>query len=124
MAEIIRDQAKRMLTSPEATEPEEIAEQIALATAGLLPDAFETSDENSLRPRTLEDYLGQEALKEKLHITLEAARRRNEPLDHVLLYGPPGLGKTTMAMILATEMQAPIMVTSAPSLERDRKSVV
>jgi len=62
--------------------------------------------EEALRPRHLGDYIGQTALKQVLHIALEAARHRREPLDHLLLYGPPGLGKTTMAMVLAAELTA------------------
>ncbi len=73
-----------------------------------------------LRPRLLGDYIGQTALKQVLHIALEAARHRQEPLDHLLLYGPPGLGKTTMAMVLAAELTAHCRITSAPSLERPR----
>lgn len=72
----------------------------------------------SLRPRALSDYVGQESLKEKLHVLLEAARRRKEPVEHVLLYGPPGLGKTTLAHIIAAEMQAKIVATSGPALQR------
>ena len=60
------------------------------------------SEENTLRPQRLEDYIGQEKVKQNLKVYLEAARRRGEPMDHVLLYGPPGLGKTTLAGIIAT----------------------
>jgi Holliday junction DNA helicase RuvB len=74
--------------------------------------------ESSLRPRRLEDYIGQEKVKENLHIAIEAARQRNEPLDHVLLYGPPGLGKTTLANIIAAEMGVSIRTTSGPAIER------
>ena len=74
--------------------------------------------ENSLRPKTLEDYLGQEKAKEQLSIFIEAAKNRNEPLDHVLLYGPPGLGKTTLSSIIANEMGVNLRITSGPAIER------
>lgn len=74
--------------------------------------------ENSLRPRTLDEYVGQEKEKAKLKIYMEAAKMRGEPLDHVLLYGPPGLGKTTLASIIAHEMNVNIRITSGPSIER------
>ena len=74
--------------------------------------------ENSLRPRKLEDYVGQEKIKENLKIYIEAAKQRGEPLDHVLLYGPPGLGKTTLSAIIANEMGANIRITSGPAIEK------
>ena len=74
--------------------------------------------ENSLRPRTLDEYIGQQKEKEKLKVYMEAAKMRGESLDHVLLYGPPGLGKPTLASIIAHEMNVNIRVTSGPSLER------
>jgi len=76
--------------------------------------------DEALRPHRLGDYIGQTDLKQVLHIALEAARCRQEPLDHLLLYGPPGLGKTTMAMVLAAELTARCRITSAPALERPR----
>jgi Holliday junction DNA helicase RuvB len=78
----------------------------------------ELSDEISLRPRTLEDFVGQAELKEHLSIILEAARRRGQAADHLLFAGPPGLGKTTLAGIVAAEMEATLHVTSGPALER------
>lgn len=72
----------------------------------------------SLRPRTLEDYIGQEKVKENLKIYIEAAKMRGENLDHVLLYGPPGLGKTTLSNIIASEMGVNIRVTSGPAIEK------
>ncbi len=82
-------------------------------------DYDERQDQN-IRPKTLDDYIGQSALKESLLISIHAAKGRREPMEHTLLYGPPGLGKTSLAMVLATEMEAPIHVTSAPALERPR----
>lgn len=74
--------------------------------------------EASLRPRRLEDYIGQDKVKENLHVYMDAARLRHEPLDHVLLYGPPGLGKTTLSNIIAAEMGVNLRITSGPSIEK------
>ena len=74
--------------------------------------------DTTLRPRTLQDYVGQKRLKEKFGIYLEATRSRGEPLDHVLLYGPPGLGKTTLSHIIANELGVGIRVTSGPAIEK------
>jgi Holliday junction DNA helicase RuvB len=74
--------------------------------------------ENVLRPTTFDDYIGQERIKKNLQLGIKAAKKRGEPLDHVLLYGPPGLGKTTMATIIANEMGAQIRVTSGPAIDR------
>ncbi|MDQ4099615.1 MAG: Holliday junction branch migration DNA helicase RuvB [Chloroflexota bacterium] len=74
--------------------------------------------ERSLRPRRLDEYIGQERVKTNLRVFIDAAKARGEPLDHVLLYGPPGLGKTTLASILAAEMNVSLRVTSGPAIER------
>lgn len=74
--------------------------------------------ENSLRPQSLDEYIGQEKAKKILRVYIEAAKRRNEPLDHVLFYGPPGLGKTTLAGIIANEMGSNLKVTSGPAIEK------
>jgi holliday junction DNA helicase RuvB len=74
--------------------------------------------ENTLRPKDFENYIGQERLKQNLKLAIDAAKKRGEPVDHVLLYGPPGLGKTTMASVIANEMGAQIRITSGPAIER------
>ena len=78
----------------------------------------EEKAEYSLRPKTLNEYIGQDKVKENMKIYIEAAKKRGEPLDHVLLYGPPGLGKTTLANIIATEMNSNIRITSGPAIEK------
>ncbi len=78
----------------------------------------EDDGDNPLRPRTLEEYIGQQKVKENLKVYIEAAKLRHEALDHVLLYGPPGLGKTTLAAIIANEMQVNFRITSGPAIER------
>jgi holliday junction DNA helicase RuvB len=94
----ITDKSARIITTEEQVEDKQLDTQ--------------------LRPKTLAEYVGQEQVKANLHIFLEAARQRSESIEHVLLYGPPGLGKTTLAHIIAHEMRAPIKVTSGPAIER------
>ena len=74
--------------------------------------------ENTLRPQTLEEYIGQNKVKENMKIYIESAKKRGEPLDHCLLYGPPGLGKTTLSNIIANEMNSNIKITSGPAIEK------
>ncbi len=84
----------------------------------LLDGQFEEDNELSLRPQYLHEYIGQSTLKENLKIFIEAAKKRSEVLDHILFYGPPGLGKTTLSHIIANEMNANIKITNGPSLEK------
>ena len=74
--------------------------------------------EKSLRPKNLKEYIGQTKVKQSMKIYIEAAKQRSEPLDHVLLYGPPGLGKTTLSNIIANEMNSNIKITSGPAIEK------
>lgn len=83
-----------------------------------LEGGYEERLENSLRPQTLDEYIGQDKVKENMKIYIEAAKKREEPLDHVLLYGPPGLGKTTLSNIIANEMHSKIKITSGPAIEK------
>jgi Holliday junction DNA helicase RuvB len=87
-------------------------------TTGKADDPEEEQIEQTLRPRDFKSYVGQERLKKNLMLAISAAKKRGEPVDHVLLYGPPGLGKTTMATVIANEMGAQIRVTSGPAIER------
>ncbi len=92
-------------------------ESLLIATANL---EEVSGNEEKIRPQRLADYIGQKDLKEVLMIAIEAAKVRKEPMDHLLLYGPPGLGKTTMSLILASEMGVNCKITAAPALERPR----
>lgn len=90
-------------------------EEHVVTSTSLLPEDY---NEGSLRPRTLNEYIGQKKVKENLSIFIEAAKMRKEPLDHVLLHGPPGLGKTTLAGIIANEMGVNMRITSGPTIEK------
>jgi Holliday junction DNA helicase RuvB len=89
-----------------------------VGTAPQAEDDIEQEFEIKLRPHDFANYIGQDRLKKNLQLAIEAAKKRGEPLDHVLLYGPPGLGKTTMASVIANEMGAQIRITSGPAIER------
>ena len=87
----------------------------------ITPEIVDLEEENlekTLRPQTLEQYIGQDKVKENMKVYIEAAKKRKEPLDHVLIYGPPGLGKTTLSNIIANEMNSNIKITSGPAIEK------
>ena len=89
-------------------------DEIITTTASIPED----SNEGSLRPKTLREYIGQRKAKDNLEVFINAAKMRREPLDHVLLHGPPGLGKTTLAAVIANEMGVNMRITSGPAIEK------
>ena len=94
-----------------------------LVGSSLLKEEVNLSKQDSLRPKSFKEFLGQSELKKVLEISVQASLTRGEALDHLMLYGPPGLGKTTMALIIAEELGVKARVTSAPALERPRDIV-
>jgi holliday junction DNA helicase RuvB len=119
--------ARKKKTPQPAVIPAVIPETSAASDSELLQAEITTSEEKiqeeSLRPNSIQEYIGQKELKGVLDIAIQAAKVREESLDHLLLYGPPGLGKTTMSLILATEMGVNCKITAAPALERPRDIV-
>ena len=108
--------SKPTSTSPNKSQQQPNSDRLVSAEV----KEHEERSESSIRPQTLEEYIGQKELKKILQIAIAAARGRQESLDHLLLYGPPGLGKTTMSLILASEMGVNCKITAAPALERPR----
>ena len=95
-----------------------MAENDDAVTSGQVEGSEEEAMELSLRPQTLDQYLGQERVKKEMSIYIKAAKQRDEALDHVLLYGPPGLGKTTLAFVIANELDVHLKSTSGPAIEK------
>jgi holliday junction DNA helicase RuvB len=109
--------------TPQASAPVPTPATPSIVSPEAAPEEKRNQNDEKLRPQKLSEYIGQRELKDVLKITIQAAQSRQEPLDHLLLYGPPGLGKTTISLILATEMGVTCKVTSAPALERPRDIV-
>src|SRR4051812_36937437 len=108
-----RERSRERLVDPEAEEGAEAGREAATLAVGRDRD-----EDAALRPRTFDEFVGQKKIVENLSVYVQAAKRRGDALDHVLLAGPPGLGKTTLAFLLAREMGTEIRVTSGPALER------
>lgn len=108
----------RIKPQPQDTEVEE--DESLLAPEATPEEKRQSKQEDKIRPQKLADYVGQKDLKDVLSIAIQAAKSRQEPLDHLLLYGPPGLGKTTMSLILAEEMGVTCKITTAPAIEKPR----
>ncbi|MEO0949035.1 MAG: Holliday junction branch migration DNA helicase RuvB [Cyanobacteria bacterium J06641_5] len=115
-----RPRAKSNAPDESVSKPSSGQARLISAEATRAETQSEANSEANIRPQTLADYIGQTDLKEVLGIAFAAAKGREEPLDHLLFYGPPGLGKTTMALILASEMGVNCKITAAPALERPR----
>ncbi len=119
--------SSKQSSDPERSPPSAKPHSLETSPSILQPEAAQeernSKQDEKLRPQHLAEYIGQRELKEVLQISIQAAQSRQEPLDHLLLYGPPGLGKTTISLILATEMGVNCKVTSAPALERPRDIV-
>ena len=112
-----RSSVKKSASKKAQSKSKSNEEHILIATA---TNEDNENNEDKIRPHRLEDYIGQQDLKEVLAIAISAAKQRKEALDHLLFYGPPGLGKTTMSLILASEMEVNCKITAAPALERPR----
>ncbi len=104
-----------IISDGEKFKPEQSRENISPEN-----NEYDNNYENNIRPKSFKDYIGQSQLKETLKISIQAAQKREEPLDHLLFYGPPGLGKTTLSAVIANEMGSKIKTTSAPALEKPR----
>ncbi len=116
----------RGLGKSERIAPKKVSKPSEVPRNGLIKPEEIPEDqrlENTIRPKSIHEYIGQSSLKKSIDISIKACQKRGEPLEHILLYGPPGLGKTTLSMVLANEMQAQIHITSAPALERPRDVV-
>jgi holliday junction DNA helicase RuvB len=119
---VTQESAPPKASTPEPS-PTPIPATPSIVSPEAAPEEKRNQNDEKLRPQKLSEYIGQRELKDVLKITIQAAQSRQEPLDHLLLYGPPGLGKTTISLILATEMGVTCKVTSAPALERPRDIV-
>ncbi len=115
----LSSQSKEAKKSPLSSQSKE-AKKSLLSSQSINQEEAKESHEESIRPSSLDEYIGQKSLKEILKIAITAAQNRDESLDHLLLYGPPGLGKTTLALILASQMGVGCKITAAPALERPR----